>query len=127
MKRILALTFCTLLFCMSGCSKDLVTGKDTYNWYSIAASGRNYGVVWTDNRNMTCKNRVCWGNTELYFLQLDGSLKKVYDDIQLTNTAAPAVTTSNIVVRDGVYTLAWTEAIDSNTDGLYVIQFRCTQ
>jgi hypothetical protein len=107
--------------------KTLRTDPHGANWYSIAASGQNYGIVWTDNRKLTCQNGSCWGNTELYFLQLDSSLKKVHDDIQLTNTTAPAVTTSNIVVREGVYTLAWTEAIDSSTDGLYVIQFRCTQ
>lgn len=36
MKRILVLT-CILLSCVSGCAKDLVTGKNTYNWYSLAA------------------------------------------------------------------------------------------
>jgi len=36
-KRLIIVAVIASLFGLSGCTKDLVTGKDTYNWYSLAA------------------------------------------------------------------------------------------
>lgn len=65
MKRVLALTFCTLLFCGAGCAKDLVTGKDTYNWYSLAADIKLGNDVLKSQSNALRKKKTKQGKPVL--------------------------------------------------------------
>ncbi len=65
MKRILALMFCTLLFCVSGCAKDRVTGKDAYNWYSVAADIKLGNDVLNSQSNALRKKKTKKGKPVL--------------------------------------------------------------